>query len=69
VFILNVFYFFFCLTKRNKSQGEKPYPFFLRTKAFAMPPEKSVYRSFSPKPTAHLPTYDKLGKNNASHFT
>ncbi len=26
------FFIFFCLTKRNKSQGEKPYPFFLRTK-------------------------------------
>ena len=31
--IYRYYFFIFCLTKRNKSQGEKPYPFFLRSKS------------------------------------
>jgi len=48
--------FFFLEKKEPKIQDEKPYPFFLRSKNLRNATRKNVYRSFSPKSAAPLPT-------------
>jgi len=49
--------FFFLEKKEPKIQDEKPYPFFLRSNCLRNATRKNVYRTFSSKSAALLPTY------------
>jgi hypothetical protein len=60
----NLFLPSFCLIKKKqKNQGEKPYPFFLRSQRLRNAARKNAYRTFSPKSATLLPTYAAGEKN------
>jgi hypothetical protein len=53
----NLFFIFFCLTKRNKSQERTPYFVFMRSKSLPANCYKNKISLRSSTPTAPLPTY------------